>query len=138
MAVELIDVTEEFDGYDVETLLFDIYVPEIKRTVGRCEFRVESGRDLWYYGNIGYVIYPPYRGHNFAYHACIVLLNIIRNTKKGLHDVIITCNPDNDASRRTIEKLGGRYHSTLDIDTDHELFRLGESQKDVFIVKLYV
>ncbi|WP_323610585.1 GNAT family N-acetyltransferase [Erysipelothrix enhydrae] len=136
MELKLIDISDEFDDNGVETLLFDIYVGEIDRYVGRCEYRNEHGRDLWYYGNIGYIIYPPYRGHNFAYHACVALFDIVKSVKPGLPELIITCNPDNIASKKTILKLGGNYHSTIDIMADHELFKLGETSKEIYTIKL--
>lgn len=137
MEIQLIDISHQFDYGDVPTLLYDIYVPEMKRFVGRCEFREEVGRELTFYGNIGYIIYPPYRGHNFAYNAALQLLDIVREQKKGLHEVIITCNPDNMPSRRIIEKLNGRFLGLVNVDEDHELYEMGEVQKLVYTIKLY-
>lgn len=136
MNIRLIDVTDQFDHEGIETLLFDIYVVDIDRYVGRCEYRNETGRDLYYYGNIGYVIYPPYRGHHYAYHACTRLFDVLRQKKPGLRNVIITCNPDNTPSQKTILRLGGHRDMTVDIAIDHELYALGEYQKEVYTVKL--
>ncbi|QIK69669.1 GNAT family N-acetyltransferase [Erysipelothrix sp. HDW6C] len=136
MKLKLVDITDEFDHNGVETLLFDIFVPEMDRYVGRCEYRNESGRDLRFYGNIGYVIYPPYRGHGIAYHACLDLFSILKETKKGMHEVILTCNPDNIPSQKTIAKLGGQYIETVVIDADHELRTFGETMKEIYTIKL--
>ncbi len=111
--------------------VFNIIVPEMKRVVGRCEYRYEEGEDLYYYGHVGYVIYPPYRGHAFAYQACKKMFAYLYQ-KKGLHEYIITCNPDNIASKKTILRLNGQYLKTFDIPADHELFALGDYQKECY------
>lgn len=134
--VDLIDISDTFYEMKVETYVFDIYVSRLRRVVGRCELRMEHGRDLLFYGNIGYVIYRPYRGHNFAYKACVGLLNLIPKLKPSLTEVIITCNPDNVASRKTIQKLGAVYQGTVDVDEDHELFLFGETQKEVYHIRV--
>lgn len=134
--VTLTDVSSNFEFVEVESIIFDIYVAAIDRVVGRCEFRYETGQDLWYYGQIGYAIYPPYRGNSYAYHACVEMFKILHK-EKGLHEFIITCNPDNIASRKTIEKLNGEFIKTVDIDEKHELYRLGETQKNIYVIKLF-
>lgn len=135
MALKLIDVSNDYELPGIEALLYDIYVPELDRVVGRCEFRNETGRDLWYYGQIGYVIYPPYRGHRFAYHACVEMFKDIKE-KKGLQEFLITCNPDNIPSKKTIKNLGGVYLTTVDIPEDHELYDLKEYQKEIYVISL--
>ena len=132
--LKLIDISDEFEIMDVESIIFDIYVPEMDRVVGRCEYRNESGRDLWFYGHIGYVIYPPYRGENFAYRACMKMFDLLYK-EKGLNEFIITCNPDNLASKKTILKMKPDYIKTVDVDKDHELYKLGDHQKEVYVVK---
>lgn len=136
MLVELIDITHQFELGRVETYIYDIFVAQLNRFVGRCEFRYEQGRDLAYYGNIGYVIYKPYRGHNFAYKACVQLIRIISERDQSLKQIIITCNPDNIASQRTIIKLGAVYNRTVSVDQDHELIALGEDEKQIYVLSV--
>lgn len=136
MELYLMDVSHEFEDDGIETYVYDIVVPSLERTVGRCEYRVESGQDLRYYGNIGYVIYVPYRGHHFAYKACLALIALMKGKIKGLQEIVITCNPENIASKKTIQKLGCDYVETVDIDPRHELFRMGDVQKEVYVLNL--
>lgn len=121
----------DFPGnyFSVPTVVYDIIVKDIEYPVGRIEYRVETGKDLVYYGNIGYFINRAYRGNNYAFYACLKLLEIIDH-----NEIYITCNPDNVASKRTIEKLGATFIERVDVDECHELYRYGEVQKDVYIL----
>lgn len=132
--VTLIDVSDQYENNTVYTRIFDIYVSAWRKIVGRCEFRFETGRDLEYYGHIGYVVYLPYRGHYFAYKACVELLDVIRSEYDAIKEIRITCNPDNEASRKTIQKLGAVYLRTVDVDRDHELYDYGETRKEVYAI----
>lgn len=134
--IELIDVSKFMGSQDVPTLSYDISVPELERIVGTVEYRFETGRDLKFYGNIGYVIYQPYRGHGFAYQSCMMLLELLKKEHPELHEVYITCNPDNVPSKKTIQKIPGTYLGTVDVDRDHELYYYGETQKEIYVVYL--
>ncbi len=134
--VTLQEVFLDESYFEVPTILFDIYVEAIDRVVGRVEYRHEEKQDLKYYGNIGYVVYVPYRGQNYAYKATKQLIEILKQRIEGLYEIYITCNPDNIPSKKTIEKLDAKYIGRTDVDKSHELYRLGDKQKDIYI--LYV
>ena len=57
-------------------------------------------------GHIGFAVVPWKRGHAYAARALALMLPEARAV--GLERVEITTEPDNFASRRTIEKNGGR------------------------------
>lgn len=132
MELMLLDVSDEFDFDDVPGYVFDIVVDEMERTVGRIEYRFEEGRELLYYGHVGYVIYLPYRGHGFAEKACRQLAIIIKSYHPEIISMMITCNPDNLPSKATIENLGAVYLQRVQIDEDHELYDQGEYEKEVY------
>ena len=46
--------------------------------------------------------------------------------------VIITCNPDNYASKRTLERLGGDLLEVVDLPPDNDMYQNGERQKCIF------
>jgi len=74
---------------------------------GHINLRVgDTNHVLLYAGHIGYMVYEEYRGHSLAYHACRTLSAFARQVSPSL---IITCDPDNQASIRTIEKLGAAF-----------------------------
>lgn len=132
LEVTLIDVSDEYEKDTVFTRVFDIYVGAWRKIVGRVEYRFETGIDLEYYGNIGYVVYLPYRGHRYAYKACVEILKIMYREYPEIDAIRITCNPDNEPSKKTIQRLGATYLRTVDVDPSHELHAYGETQKEVY------
>src|SRR5262249_17451710 len=56
--------------------------------------------------HIGYEVLEPFRGNGFAYQACMAIAPLVRLLYP---EVIITCDPDNFGSMRTIEKLGATF-----------------------------
>ncbi len=57
-------------------------------------------------GHIGYEIHEPFRSHSYALQACCALAPFVRSVYSA---VIITTDPDNPASIRTIERLGAVF-----------------------------
>jgi predicted acetyltransferase len=47
----------------------------------------------------------------------------------GMTHLWITCNPENAASRRTIERLGATFVEVVDIPKSNLLYEKGERQK---------
>ena len=80
-----------------------------------------------YYGHLGYHVYPAARGRHYALRACRLILPIARH--HGFKTMWITCNPDNAASRRTIELLGAKLIETVMVPEDEPLFARGETHK---------
>ncbi|CAN5379137.1 GNAT family N-acetyltransferase [soil metagenome] len=56
-------------------------------------------------GHVGYGVRPTYRGRGYA--TTMLRLSIERLTGRGVADILVTCDEDNMASRRTIERCGG-------------------------------
>lgn len=56
-------------------------------------------------GHIGYSIQPQYRGKGYASEALRQALQKMK--RKGLQRILLTCDVDNRASARVIEKCGG-------------------------------
>jgi predicted acetyltransferase len=75
--------------------------------VGHVNFRVGDAEHVRrYIGHIGYGIAEEHRGHGYARQACLALAPFIRCLYKT---VLITCDSDNRASQRTIERLGAAF-----------------------------
>lgn len=99
--------------------------------LGTIDIRIGDNENIYYAGHIGYRVYPPYRGHHLAEKACRLIVRIAR--AHGMTQVVITCNPDNLPSRRTIERLGARLDAIVDIPPENELYLFGDRQKCRFI-----
>ena len=143
---EIVDLVERarvsekasFDG--VPTVFYDIYVSGSNLTgsnlkVGKCDLRLKNDGFMYYYGNVGYNIIESQRGHHYAYYACKILFKIAKE-EFGLNELIITCNPDNDASYKTLKRLGGKLVEIAQIPYDHELYEKGDRFKCIFRFKL--
>ena len=111
--------------------IYGIFLHGTSLRIGECDIRIGMNEELYYAGNIGYRIYEPYRGHGYAYEAAKMLLKIAYE-EHGLDEVILTCSPDNTASKKTLEKLGGELIETVDVPAWHWLYRRGEKVKHIY------
>ena len=84
---------------------WDIVRKSDHAAVGKISFRIGHDYHSYYNGNIGYEIDEPYRGHHYALEACRLSLHAAKAHEMG--KLNLTCDYDNAASYKTIEKLGG-------------------------------
>lgn len=95
---------------------------------GTIRLRIGDGPDLVLYGgHVGYDVAPAFRGRHFAERACRLLFPLMR--ANGQNEVWITCNPDNQASRRTCERLGAALVEIVRLPPDSDMYRRGEREK---------
>ena len=87
-----------------------------RKEIGQISYRDGESRCVYYYGHIGYHIDPPYRGRHFAYRACRLIEREIRLS--GKTSVVITCDPDNQPSRKTCERLGCLFEREAEVPED--------------------
>ncbi|MDO4280708.1 MAG: GNAT family N-acetyltransferase [Peptococcaceae bacterium] len=103
---------------------------EMRREFGRCDLRVGMHPELAYAGHIGYRVHTPYRGHHYALKASRLLLHFAYEL--GLRECIITCDPDNAPSRRTLMALGGELVRTVRVPSDSACYAAGDREKCQF------
>lgn len=134
-------------AFSMRTTVGGISVGRLSLRVGYVE-GISRGNPLWhklckpppsnenirYGGHIGYEVFPAYRGHRYALKACRLVLPLAR--RHGISPLIITCNPDNMASRRTIELLGATLLETVALPSHNEMYALGERVKCIYTLPL--
>ena len=98
--------------------------------MGVCDLRIGHNEKLYYGGNIGYRIEEEYRGHHYAGKACLLLFELAR--RHDLEYVIITCNPDNYASRKTCEYAGGKLIEIVEVPAGNDMRERGETEKCIY------
>lgn len=107
--------------------IYDICIHE--KNVGRIIFREGTIQERYYDGHIGYHIEEEFRGHHYAYQACLLL-----KEKISYNEVIITCDPENMASRKTIERLNAELLETKVIPTHlKKYFTKEEKVKNIYL-----
>jgi predicted acetyltransferase len=103
--------------------------------VGTATLRLAGGEYFERYaGQIGYGVDLPYRGRRYAARACRLLFELAR--LHGMTTLWITCNPENVASRRTCELVGGELVDIVDVPPEIDLYRDGDRQKCRYRVRL--
>ncbi len=85
--------------------------------IGRLELRHKLNDHLLEVGgHIGYSIRPSRR--QMGYGTKILELGLQKAHDAGLDRVLLTCDPDNIASRKIIEKNGGQFENRIDVVRD--------------------
>jgi predicted acetyltransferase len=96
--------------------------------VGNINLRLESTpMVVRYAGHIGYDVSPEHRGRRYAARAVKMLVPVAREHR--IDPLWITCDPENAASRRTLELAGARYVETVDVLYNNAIFLAGHPKK---------
>ena len=98
------------------------------RDVGHINLRIgDSEHVRRVVGHVGYGIRKRDRGHRYALLACRALAPFARMIAE---EVIVTCDPENHASRRTLERLtGGRPGEPVAVPRMDPHYRRGARRK---------
>ncbi|MFN7163012.1 MAG: GNAT family N-acetyltransferase [Pseudomonadota bacterium] len=105
------------------------------KLVGQINLRLQEAYALQRFaGHVGYEVDPEHRGKRYAERACRLLWPLMR--AYGFTEVVITCLPDNAASARTIENLGGVFTGLEEVAPDHEMYQKNPSPRKRYVVRL--
>ena len=116
---------------ETESICFWINTHGREDKIGECDIRLGMNEELHYAGNIGYRIYEAHRGHGYAYEAAKMLMKAGKEIY-GMKEILITCSPDNIASKKTLERLNGELVETVEVPSWHWLYKRGETVKHVY------
>jgi len=95
--------------------------------VGRINFRVGDIEHVRVCaGHIGFEIGEQFRGHSYALQACRAIAPFVRSVSGT---VTITCDPDNVASIRTIERLGTGFTDEVPVPAHDPHHKRGSRSK---------
>jgi predicted acetyltransferase len=85
---------------------------EFGKMVGIADLRLEQNEFISNFaGQIGYTVRPSERGHGYATE---ILKEVVKQADAlGMRNVLVTCNEDNLASARVIEKAGGVFEKII-------------------------
>lgn len=108
----------------VTVYYFQVRRAENGELVGRCDLRAGHNWETDISGNIGYVIFPEYRGNGYAAQACRLLLHHAR--AQGMRRIGICCDRENAASRKTCERVGAFCCGEITVPDNHELYAAGK------------
>lgn len=132
LELRLVDRTLALPGRN-PTYRFEMCVDG--QRVGTATLRVGNTEYLERYaGHIGYGVDFGHRGKRYAARTCQLLFHLARC--HGMKLLWITCNPENVASRRTCERIGGELVDIVDVPPEVDLYREGDRQKCRYRVRL--
>ena len=92
--------------------------------MGFIDLRIGNNENIYYGGHIGYGVDEPYRGNRYAARSILLLIPFVK--KHNPSSFYITCDPDNIASRKSIERAGGVLEETVDIPEHNEMYKQGK------------
>lgn len=86
--------------------------------MGRINLRIGNTENLLLYaGHIGFAVLEPFRGRHYAARSCRLLIPLIQHHR--LDPAWLTCNVDNEPSKRTMELIGAVYVETVKMPDDY-------------------
>jgi len=108
----------------VPTYFFRMMSIDRNEEMGTINLRIGSNPHIERYaGHIGYGVHPAFRGHHYASRSLVLLLPFARSL--GIDPLWITCDPDNGASRRSLEIAGAEFMEIVDVPEDCGIRKYG-------------
>lgn len=125
-----------FDG-DYKALPFywwNIEPKEVGKPVGKISFRIGNNYHSYFNGNIGYEIDEEYRGHNYSYKACKLVVQLAKHY--NMENIYFACDFDNIASTKIIEKLGAELIEIIVPPNDYVFYYDGMPKQRIYKLKI--
>ena len=95
--------------------------------VGHINFKVgDTNHIIQCAGHIGYEILPEYRGNSYSYYACSAIRTFVR---VFYNKIILTSDPENIPSIKTIEKLDAKFLNEITVPQNDPSYKSGSRRK---------
>jgi predicted acetyltransferase len=119
---------EDHPIHKVPTCYFRMVHGETGAELGAINLRCSSIPHIERYaGHIGFAVHEPHRGHRYAARSVALLIAVAKQLKfEGLW---ITCDPDNTASRRSLELAGATFIEEVNVPPDCIINKAGHRRK---------
>jgi tagatose 1,6-diphosphate aldolase len=114
--------------HGVPTYRFRMIHAESREELGGTNLRSGTTPHIERYaGHVGFSVHPAHRGHRYASRALALLVPIAARLK--FERLWITCDPENAASRRSLELAGARFVEMVDVPADRIIYKTGHPRK---------
>jgi len=114
--------------HKVPTYHFRMVHAETGEELGGINLRIGFSPHIERYaGHVGYAVHLQHRGHSYAVRALRLLLPLA--SRLQINPLWITCDPENKASRRTLELVGAHFVEEVAVPADCVIFRSGKTRK---------
>ena len=115
---------DEHPVHRVPTYYFRMIHKETGEELGVINLRCSSIPHIERYaGHIGFAVHEPHRGHRYAARSITMLVAVSKQLK--FESIYITCDPENIASRRSLELAGAEFLEIVDVPTDCVIHKMG-------------
>jgi predicted acetyltransferase len=108
----------------VPTYFFRMLSRYSEEELGTINLRLGSNAHIERYaGHIGYGVHAAHRGHHYAARSLNLLVPLAR--RLNLDPLWITCDPENKASRRSLDIAGAEFVEIVEVPKDCGIRRFG-------------
>ena len=108
--------------------IFAIVLKEQYELIGAVEITIRSAANKS--GEIGYIVNPDHWSRGIATEAASIMIGF-GFEELEFHRIYATCAPENEGSRKVLEKLGMRFEGRM---RDHILLKDGWRDSDLFSI----
>ena len=125
--------TVEGNGDELPFYWWSIAEKRTGENVGETSLRLGHNYHSYWNGDVGYEVDEPYRGHHYAAIALKMVLPIAK--AHGMDHLFFSCDENNAASYRTIERFGGKLLEISYPPEDWIYYRPGLPLKRIYRIE---
>ena len=114
--------------HKVPTYYFRMTHKETGEELGVINLRCSSIPHIERYaGHIGFAVHEPHRGYRYAARSITLLIAVSKQLQ--FESIYITCDPENIASRRSLELAGAEFLEIVDVPANCIIHKTGHPLK---------